>query len=62
MHLFAPILLGQKNSKFQSQNVTRENLRKAISYKKFARKMLMKLTTGKLATGEVVGIAVTLKP
>jgi hypothetical protein len=30
--------------KIQSQNVTREKLRKALSYKKFAHKMLMKLT------------------
>ncbi len=30
--------------KVQSQNVTREKLRKALSYKKIVRKMLMKLT------------------
>jgi hypothetical protein len=32
--------------KSQSQNVTREKLRKALSYKKFAHKMLMKSTPG----------------
>jgi len=32
--------------KCQIQNVTRENLRKAHSYKKLARKMLMKSTPG----------------
>jgi len=32
--------------KSQSQNKTRENLRKALSYKKFAHKMLVKLTAG----------------
>ncbi len=31
--------------KFQSQNVTREKLYKALLYEKFFRKMLMKLTT-----------------
>jgi len=31
--------------KLQSQNVTREKLHEAILYKKFARKMLMKLPT-----------------
>jgi hypothetical protein len=33
-------------NKIQGQNVTRENLRKALFYEKFVRKMLMKLTTG----------------
>jgi hypothetical protein len=32
--------------KFQTQNVSREKLRKALSYEKFAIKMLMKLTEG----------------
>jgi len=32
--------------KLQSQNLTREKLRKALLYKKFAHKMLMKLTQG----------------
>jgi len=32
--------------KFQSQNVTREKLRKALFYQKFSSKMLMKLTPG----------------
>jgi len=32
--------------KLQSQNVTREKLHKALSYKKHACKMLMKLATG----------------
>jgi len=32
----------------QSQNVTREKLREALSYKKGTRKMLMKLTPGML--------------
>jgi len=40
---FAPIFFGNK---IQGQNVTRENLRKALLYEKFVRKMLMKLTTG----------------
>jgi hypothetical protein len=34
--------------KLQSQNVTREKLRKALSYKKCAHKMLMKLTRGQI--------------
>jgi len=33
--------------KFQSQNVTREKMGKALSYEKFLRKMLMKLTSGR---------------
>ncbi len=40
---FAHIFLCQK---FQSQNVTRKKLCKALSYEKFACKMLMKLTPG----------------
>jgi hypothetical protein len=38
--------LGQSfcAKKFQSINVTREKMWKALSYKKFPRKMLMKLT------------------
>jgi len=32
--------------KLQSQNITREKLREALLYKKFTRKMLIKLTTG----------------
>jgi len=31
---------------YQCQNVTREKLRKALSYEKGARKVLMKLTPG----------------
>jgi len=38
---FLPIFLRPK---FQSQNITREKLRKALSYKKFVSKMLVKLT------------------
>jgi hypothetical protein len=33
--------------KLQSQNITREKLLKALLYKKFARKILMKLTSCK---------------
>jgi len=38
-HLLQQYFCGKK---FQSQNVTREKLRKALSHKKFERKMLMK--------------------
>jgi len=38
---FAPIFYAKK---LHSQNVTREKLRKALSYKKFSQNMLMKLT------------------
>jgi len=34
--------------KFQSQNIIRETLGKALSFEKFAHKMLMKLTPGKI--------------
>jgi len=40
---FLPLSFCQK---LQSQKVTREKLRKALSYKKFAHKMLLKLTPG----------------
>ncbi len=40
---FAPIFFCQK---IQSQIVNREKLQKALSYEKFASKMLMKLTIG----------------
>jgi len=40
---FVPKNFAQK--KLQSQNVTREKLYKSLSFKKFAQKMLMKLTT-----------------
>ncbi len=40
---FLPVSFCQK---LHSQNVTREKQRKALLYKKFGRKMLMKLTPG----------------
>jgi len=47
-NIFATIFFHQyfSTKKLQSQNVTREKLCKALLYKKFARKMLMKLTKG----------------
>jgi len=41
---FLPIFLHQK---LLSQNVTREKVSKALLYKRFVHKMLMKLTLGK---------------
>jgi len=46
MGAFFDNILLQKSHK--SQNVTREKLQEALLYKKFWRKMLMKLTAGLL--------------
>jgi hypothetical protein len=43
--------------KLQSQNKTREKLRKAFLYEKFAHKMLMKLTAGRPQILCVINIA-----
>ncbi len=48
MRSFVLIFLYQKITKLTKQNVAREKLLEALLYKKFAGKMLMKLTTGLL--------------